>query len=80
MSDPAMVKLYLDSVEEMKELRKALDPLEEREQELQAKFAPIRQELKAVCKEITKIKRENNYGVLWSRIMKLKPKFDRGEL
>jgi len=79
MSDPEMRKLYLDSVEKMKTLREALDPMEEKEQEIQEKFAPIRVELKAICKQISDFKKENDFHVLNNRIMKLKPKFDRGE-
>jgi len=78
--DPEMMKLYLSSLEQMKVLRATLDPLEAKEQELQAQFAPIRQELKAICKEISRIKKETNFHVLNNRIMKLTPQFNRGEL
>ena len=80
MSDPVMIKLYEDSVKEFDTINEQLAPLIEKENELQAKFAPIRQELKAVCAEISKIKKDTGWATLYNRVNKMKPKYDRGEL
>ena len=69
--DPEVEKLLNDSVEKLNVIKVILAPLEEREDELQKQFAPIRYDLRAICKEISKIKKETDFHTLNNLVMKL---------
>lgn len=69
--DPEVEKLLNDTIEKLDVIKAILAPWEEREEILQKQFAPIRYDLRAVCKEITRIKKETDFHTLNNLVMKL---------
>lgn len=75
--DKDMKELYEISVKKMEGISETLAPLIAKEEELQKKLAPIRQELKAVCAEINKIKKETDFYTHNNRIMRWKGEYNK---
>jgi hypothetical protein len=69
--EPEVELLLDDTIKKLNVIKAILSPLEDREEELQKQFAPIRYDLRAVCKEITKIKKETDFYTLNNLVMKL---------
>ena len=69
--DPEVEKLLNDTIEKLDVIKAILAPWEEREEILQKQFAPIRYDLTAVRKEITRIKKETDFHTLNNLVMKL---------